>query len=895
MNFFMMEKQKTLKILNTDENNGLSTEYIKENALKYGVNSFTKEKPKSLIKRIFETLCEPMIIILLLAAIITIIVNVAHVIAGEEPDLFECIGIIVAISLAVVITVVMEGRSAKAFEAINKINDDTFVKVVRNGTISLIPQKEIVVGDIVFIETGDKLTADGRLIESASLYADESSLTGESVAVQKNENVVYENEKTPIAERENMLYSGCFITSGSGKMVITAVGDKTEFGKIAGELSSTIVSSTPLQEKIKKMGKMIAIFGGSTAAIVFFTHLVVYIINGTVDFYTISGAFINSIVLIVASVPEGLPTIVAVSLAINIIKMSKQNALVKKLIACETVGCINIICSDKTGTLTENRMTVTSVYTGGKIIDSQNLDSQKLDNKFMFTNFCINSTADVEYKDGHPKFIGNPTECALLITADKAGLEYKQQRAQAKIVHVFPFSSENKDMTTIIEENGVFTAYTKGSPEKILSNCNITAEEKSLIEKEIMNFQEKACRVIGFSHKTFDVMPELSENEIKSQMTFDGFTAITDPLRSDVLDAVEKSRSAGIGLIMMTGDNIVTATAIANELGILDENKIAVEANELEELTEQELSDKLADIRVIARSTPSIKMKVVNTLKADGNVVAVTGDGINDAPAIKNADVGIAMGITGTEVSKEASDIVLLDDSFSTIIKAVQWGRGIYENFQRFIQFQLTVNVSFVITILFSILVSVIAGLGEIETPFTALEILWINIIMDGPPALTLGLEPIRGDLMKRQPTKRNTNIISKQMFIRIAINGVFISAVFLSQRAWNFMGVPAEQSHTVLFTLFVIFQLFNAFNSRELGNTSIFKNMIQNKMMLVVFALTFLLQFVITQFGGMFFDTVPLSFEVWLKIIWVGISVIVFFEIIKLTVKIANKFTKVL
>lgn len=620
------------------------------------------------------------------------------------------------------------------------------------------------------------------------------------------------------------------------------------------------------------LGKKITLLGSAAAAIVFIIQLIIFLINGTASLDTVSEAFITSIVLIVAAVPEGLPTIVAVSLAINIIKMSKQNALVKKMIVCETVGCINVICSDKTGTLTENKMTVTDIYSNNRL-----LKPCELRNNHLLKNFCINSTADIHLEGQQVKFIGNPTECALLSAVHQAGEDYSVLRENEEILYVYPFSSELKYMTTVVNKAEGIEVFAKGSPEKIMDMCDITAEEQQKAIQQITKFQEKARRVIGFAHKTMTSVSDYETDRpiLERGMTFDGFVAITDPIRSDVYEAVKRCANAGIELKMLTGDNIVTATAIEQELGILDKNHIAVEANEIEQLSEKDFLEKIKTIRVIARSTPVVKMRVVNALKSLGNVVAVTGDGINDAPALKNADVGIAMGITGTEVSKEASDIVLLDDSFSTIVKAVQWGRGIYENFQRFIQFQLTVNLSSVIVVLASILAGFTA-------PFSALELLWINIIMDGPPALTLGLEPIRGDLMEQKPTPRNASIVSKPMLSHIIINGVYISIIFMLQHWGNFLGGTEEEMPTILFTLFVVFQLFNALNSRELTNVSIFKNMGNNHLMLTVFAGTFALQVIITQFGGMFFGTVPLSFLMWLKIIVVGFTVVVLSEIIK-------------
>lgn len=879
MKAFMKEKDLVIKELKSDEKEGLTPEGVRISREKFGVNELPKKEQESVLRRIINSAKEPMIIMLIVAGLIALGVNVSRGLTGGEADYLECFGIFMAISLSVIITVIMEGKSAKAFEALSKINNDTLVKVIRNDEVLLIPQVEIVVGDIVVIETGDKLPADGRLISSTSLMVDESALTGESMPVKKNAEIVLDKEKTPVADRINMLYSGGFVTGGSGKMIVTGVGENTEFGKIATELSISEKSTTPLQEKLANLGKFITILGTLAALIVFIVQVIIFIINGTASFETISEAFITSIVLIVAAVPEGLPTIVAVSLSINIIKMSKQNALVKKMIACETIGCINVICSDKTGTLTENKMTVKEIYINGGIFKPNEINSSNVIN-----NFALNSNADLNFDDNESKFIGNPTECALLVALKKSNIDYQKVREESDILHVFPFSSDTKNMTTIVNDENLL-AYTKGSPEKIISLCNIDNNELKNIEEKIAKYQEKAYRVIAFAHKALDINCDFEEKReiIENNMIFDGFVAISDPLREDVYESINKCRNAGIDTKILTGDNIITATAIANELELLDENHIAVEAKDLEDLDDKELAKIIPKIRVIARSTPSIKMRVVKILKSLGDVVAVTGDGINDAPAIKNADVGIAMGISGTEVSKEASDIVLLNDSFSTIVKAVQWGRGIYQNFQRFIQFQLTVNLSSVIVVLFSIL----AGF---KSPFTALQLLWINIIMDGPPALTLGLEPIRDDLMNREPTKREANIVTKDMLRRIVINGVYISIIFLGQNIFNFMGASEAEASTVLFTLFVVFQLFNAFNSRELTSTSIFKNLGNNKLMLGVFSLTFCLQLIITQFGGALFNTVALPLVMWIKIVAVASSIILVSEIIKLIIRKTSK-----
>jgi Ca2+-transporting ATPase len=478
----------------------------------------------------------------------------------------------------------------------------------------------------------------------------------------------------------------------------------------------------------------------------------------------------------------------------------------------------------------------------------------KIDCYAVIKNICVNSTADIV--DG--KRIGNPTECALL----EAVGDYTSVRKSADIVSVTPFTSEAKMMSTTVRAGADKITFVKGSPERIMELCGDYSAES-----EILEYQQKACRIIAFG-----------DSVNGGGFVFRGFAAITDPLRADVFEAVDNCRNAGISLKILTGDNIVTAKAIGEELGLLDNNALAVEARELEDLSDEALSGMLPRIRIIARSTPTIKMRIVKLLKELGHVVAVTGDGINDAPAIKNADVGIAMGITGTEVSKEAADIVLLDDSFATIAKSVKWGRSIYENFRRFIVFQLTVNLSTVIVVLASILF----GFGA---PFTALQLLWINIIMDGPPAIALGLEPVpkTGDLMKRRPTKRSAPIVSGGMLCRIIVISVFVVAVFMSQRLLNPLGASSGQESTVLFALFSTFKLFNALNSRELGRTSIFRNFFANRLVLYSVGIAFAAQIAIVQYGGAFFRTVPLSLEMWVRIIAVAASVVLVSELLRL------------
>lgn len=880
MNVFQESIDNLLARFGTDKIHGLTDQRVISNRDTYGKNILSREKPPSFFRRVLAASNEPMILMLFGASIITLLVNVIRSYTGSDANLWECVGIFAAIILSVLITVIMEGKSAKAFAMLSVINADTTVKVLRAGDIITLKQKDIVVGDIVLTATGDKIAADGRLMQSSELTTDESALTGESMPVHKDATCTITDAETALAERNNMLYAGTYIISGYGKMLVTAVGDKTELGDIAKELSTADHSSTPLQEKLARLGSTITVLGIIAATIVFIAELISFALDGSLTLENVLEAFITSIVLIVAAVPEGLPTIVAVLLSINIIKLSRQNALVKKMIASETIGCINILCSDKTGTLTENKMSVAAFFD-----DSWHDDTQQLLSPWLVHNICLNTTTDISAEG---KFIGNPTECAMLnfyehsAARKNSGKTYKDERAEHDIVNAFPFSSDLKHMTTISKVDGKLISYVKGSPECVLAMCTLESDFENIIQNDIAKAQERAMRVIAFAHKELTEMlnyaNDFNHAAMEQNMVFDGFVAISDPLRADVKEAVQTCSKAGIDLKILTGDNILTAQAIADKLSLLNGDHIAVEAKTIGKMNDKELIIMLPRINVIARSTPSIKMRIVKLLKAQGNVVAVTGDGVNDAPALKNADVGIAMGISGTDVAKQASDIILLDDSFSTIVKAVAWGRGIYENFKRFIQFQLTVNVSSVI----AVFVSILLGL---KAPFTALQLLWINIIMDGPPALTLGLEPIYKDLMARRPVRRNDNILSKIMLCKICATAVYIAVIFLCQYKFNFLQAADNEMPTVLFTLFTLFQLFNAFNCRELHTDSIFKHLFKNKIMLLVISITFVLQIFIIQFAGAFFDTVPLGLAMWLKLFGLSFTIIIVAELSKLIV----------
>ena len=879
--FYMMDASSVSKKVNSNLEIGLTDEMVELNKEKYGSNNLTVAKGKSFLEKVLEALCEPMTIILIVAALITIGINLYRLFTGAETDFVECTGILVAIFLSAAITIVMEGHSEKAFQALQKIQNNIAVKVRRNGIAKIVSQSDLVVGDIVTLETGDKIPADCYIISANQLTSDEASLTGESLPIHKIGNVILDNEDTPLAERVNMLYAGCYITTGSCEAIVVAVGDHTELGKIAHELKHSGKQTTPLQEKLDKLGQHISIFAIGAAILIFIAQIIQKF-YGVGDSESIGEIFITSIALIVAAVPEGLSTIVAISLALNVIKMAKENALVKKMVACETIGAVNIICSDKTGTLTQNKMKVMGYYDD----KGWHQEMEEDISHYLTTNICVNSSADIDIDGDDVKFLGNPTESAMLAfyqcscpirTSKKS---YKDKKKEVEYIKVFPFSSEEKHMTTVVRNDKETVAYVKGSPEKIISMCKLDNDDKYNIELEIFKSQEKAMRVIGFAHKILkgdieDLEKPENHAKMESDMVFDGFVIIYDPLRPEVLDAVRNCRMAGINLKILTGDHVVTARAIANELNILTSESLVLTAKEIEEMDDEKLASCIDNIVVIARSTPTTKLRVVKMLRERGNTIAVTGDGVNDAPAIKNADVGIAMGIAGTEVSREAADIVLLDDSFATIAKAIKWGRNIYQNFQRFITFQLTVNVSAVLIVFVSVLLGYPA-------PFTALQLLWINIIMDGPPALTLGLEPVRNNLMQQKPINRKVSIITKSLWLKISSMGVLISLMLFSQMIFNVLGGAPEQQKTILFNLFVIMQLLNAFNCREIDNQSIFKNLLLNKSMIIVFAITLAVQLIVSQFFGIIFRTVPLSLIMWLKIFAYAFLVIIISEVAK-------------
>ena len=913
--YYNRELSTILKEHNVQENQGLSTKEAKQRLSLYGFNLFTKVKEKSLLQEIKETLTEQLMIILMIAAGISVLIKEYH----------DAIGICFAVLLSTTIGILTESRSKKAAEALNRMTEDIQVKVLRDGEKILLPKSEIVPGDIVFLEAGDQVPADGRLISCLDLKVREDMLTGESddvkkqLGIVKEEVVVFEGKKVlqdPIpAKQFNMLFGGTLIASGQAKMIVTTTGDHTEMGYIAQALGET-EEVTPLELKMDQLAQTISKVSTAVAGMLFVymlmqiikechlildfssTHAFLTSLGPLVGaFPSIKTAFVVCVALIVAAVPEGLPTMINITLAITMKQMAKINVLVRKKEACETIGSVSVICSDKTGTLTQNKMKVQKAYLEGHYIREKELGEYE----HFVRNCMLNSTADLERHKDEMKYIGSATECALLLLCQS--FDYRHLRSQAEVIKQVPFSSQNKYMLTIVKEDTGHYIYSKGAPEIILKQCTyekidgkivkITPNRLTTLLSEISSLQSQSMRVLAFAYKSTSPNLVMGQKEQWAEdLIFQGFVGICDPLREGVKESIEIAAQAGIETKMLTGDNLQTAVAIGKEIGLVGHGKRAVEASYIDTLSDKELEREIAQIAIVARSKPDTKMRIVSALQKNGEVVAVTGDGINDAPALNKADVGIAMGIAGTEVSKNAADIILTDDSFSTIVEAIKWGRGIYNNFQRFIQFQLTVNI-------IAFLIAIISQVMGYDMPFTTIHLLWINIIMDGPPALALGLEPIRSTVMKRMPIKREAPIINRYMVRTILMNSTFITLLLFVQIKWNFLGAGmkeighASEVQTVLFSMFAFSVLFNALNCREFGTGSIFPNLFKNKLALEIIGLTAVLQIAMIQYAGGFFNAMPLSLEMWIKIIACGASVVMINEVVKELMRLLKRSAK--
>ncbi len=849
--------------------NGLTSTQVAENRAKFGSNDLTPPSRESWVKLLLGKFNDPIIKLLLFATVLSMITGYFH------GSMVESLGIILAVFLATFLSFINEYKAGKEFDILNKVNDTVPVKVYRDGTVCEVPKNEIVVGDIVVLAQGDEIPADGKLLESMDLAVNESSLNGESKDSIKTHVPV---KSFNGAYSPNFVYRGTTVSEGDGVFEVTNVGDNTEIGKTARQASEITGSETPLNKQLNALSSVIGKVGFGVAALTFIALVVRDAAIGVLTFEAtlenlelLLSFFMIAVTLIVVAVPEGLAMSVTLSLAYSMRKMTAENSLVRKMHACETMGAATVICTDKTGTLTQNKMEVQ--YFSG-ILDA-----------LFATQVAGNSTAFLEEAQGKVSAIGNPTEGALLAFLSKNGYDYREYRTRSVIVQRLLFNTQRKFMATLCEcrhlenSSNKYHLFIKGAPEIIFAKCakgNVTEGAE-----QVKKYQAKGMRALGFAYAMIDTSESKKDiEEIISTAEFEycGFVAIADPIRDDVPQAMNECINAGIKVKIVTGDTSLTAIEIARQAGLwkeydTDENFIT--GSDFEALDEEAAKAAAMRIKVMSRARPSDKMRLVRLLQESGEVVAVTGDGTNDAPALNYADVGLAMG-SGTAVAKEASDIILLDDSFASVVNAVQWGRSIYLNIQKFIQFQLTINVV-------ALLTALIGPFIGIEFPLTVTQMLWVNLIMDTFAALALATEPSYKDVMKKRPRSVKSFIVSRNMLFNIVDQGIFFLVVLLCLLfKFKADGEISVYELSMFFTIFVMLQFWNMFNARTLGgNNSAFYKLGENRSFIFIAIVIFVLQIVIIEFGGAFFRTSPLELTDWVKIVastslvlWVGEAV---------------------
>ena len=837
---------------------GLTDEQVKQSREQHGRNVLTPPHRTSLWKLYLDKYRDPIIQILLVAAFVSLIL------AFIEQNFMETIGIFVAVFLATTVGFYFERDAAKKFNVLTALREEQPVKVRRKGKVMQIPRHDIVVGDVVLIEVGDEVPADGELLTCTDLQINESTLTGEPITEKNLEG------GGDGAYPRNVVLRSTMVMNGRGEFVVTAVGDATEIGKVAQKSTEQTSVKTPLYVQLDKLASMISKVGSVVSVAAFVIFLVHDILTNPVwggkDYFYMAeivlGYFMMAVTLIVMAVPEGLPMAVTLSLALNMRRMLKSNNLVRKLHACETMGAVTVICTDKTGTLTQNQMQVDELL-------------QKDDNvQLLDVAIALNSTAELD----EDKAIGNPTESALLLWLKSQGKDYKEIRQQAKVLKQQPFSTEKKYMATIAEVSDKKYLLVKGAPEIVLSLCQMEERERNQALRELDEWQHKAMRTLAFAFKEIDADLNISQLLSDKNFTLQALVAITDPIRKDVPAAVKECRRAGIEVKVVTGDTAATALEIGKQIGVFEDEAENIGADgdmtsldqqmitgeQWEALSDEEAYERAKDIRVMSRARPTDKQRLVAMLQKRGDVVAVTGDGTNDAPALHYAHVGLSLG-SGTSVAKEASDMTLLDDSFKSIANAVMWGRSLYRNLQRFLFFQLVVNVVALLLVLGG---SVIGT----EMPLTVTQILWVNLIMDTFAALALASLPPSHEVMQDKPRKGSDFIITKSMAWGILFCGVVFFAVMFALLVYcERRGEGGVDVHelTIFFTIFVMIQFWNLFNAKALGsNRTAFRHFLKDKGMILVLGLILIGQWIIVTFGGEMFRTVPLSATEWLAII---------------------------
>ncbi len=866
-----MKKLKDLeKQFNSNFDGGLTDEQIIKNRELYGKNELTEKKKQSLLVKFLLQFKDALIIILLIAGIISIVIDPA--------EWVESVIIFIVVILNAILGVFQENKAEKSLEALKNMSSPT-AKVFRNNSLITIASSEIVVGDIIVIEAGDSISADATIIECSNLKVEEAALTGESLAVEKESMEEYDDTQA-IGDRHNCLFSSTFVTNGKAKAIVTSVGMNTEIGKIADMLNSSEDTSTPLQHKLSQVGKMIGILAMAICVVVFIFEIIAAIKNGGTFADEWLSCFKTAIALAVAAIPEGLATVVTIVLSIGVSKMSKQNAIVKKLPAVETLGSCNVVCSDKTGTLTQNKMTVVKIFHD----TIKNVSEIKDEDKQLVKYFSICCDASINNVNGKIQRIGDPTELALL----DLNLVYGEDIKNISRVMDLPFDSDRKLMTTVIKDGDKYIAITKGAFDRISS---LAINKETVAKADIANqeMSEQALRVLALGAKEFFNLP--NAEELEKDMTFIGLVGMIDPARIEVKDAIKIAKKAGIKTIMITGDYIVTAKAIAKELGILNEGDLAITSNELSKMSDDELFANIDKYTVYARVAPSDKVRIVEAWQKKNAIVAMTGDGVNDAPALKRADIGCAMGITGTDVSKQAADLILTDDNFSTIISAVKEGRGIYNNIKKCVKYLLSSNIGEVFTIFIASLIAVFSN-ANIGIPLLPIHLLWINLITDSLPAFGIGMEEVEDDVMYEKPRLKNESFFADKLGLKIFIEGLIIGSVTLASfLIGEFAFDDSSIGQTMAFFTLSSTQLFHAYNVKS--HYSIFnKKNYQNKFLNFAFLLGFILQFMVIYIPGVntIFKFTGLSIYQLLISLGLSLIIVVVMEIVKLKNRLSHK-----
>ena len=828
MKEYLSSADEVLSELSSNEESGLSSAEASSRLSQYGRNELDKEEKTPLWKRFFEQMADPMVIMLIVAAVISAVTGMVQ----GEPEWADVIIIMVVVIINSVLGVVQEAKSEQALEALQEMSAAQS-KVVRDGKLIHLPSADLVPGDIVLLEAGDSVPADCRVLESASMKIEEAALTGESVPVEKHVEAISlaaDADDVPLGDRKNMCYMGSTVVYGRGRAVVAATGMKTEMGKIADALTTAKKELTPLQIKLAQLSKILTIMVIVICVVIFAVDFIRHGGEMTANPSLILDTFMVAVSLAVAAIPEGLVAVVTIVLSMGVTKMSKRQAIIRKLTAVETLGCTQIICSDKTGTLTQNKMTVVRHELAAP------------EEKFL-AGMALCSDAKWDAEKGEA--VGEPTECALVNDAAKAGMTgldvEHPRRGEA------PFDSGRKMMSVVVEEaDGTFEQYTKGAPDVVIDLCTkiydgekvvaLTAERKAELLAANKAMADDALRVLALASRTYDAVPDdCSPEALEHDLVFCGLSGMIDPVRPEVTQAIVEAKEAGIRPVMITGDHIDTAVAIAKELGIVSDASQAITGAQLDKISDEEFYNKVTEISVYARVQPEHKARIVDAWKKRGNIVAMTGDGVNDAPSIKRADIGVGMGITGTDVTKNVADMVLADDNFATIINAVEEGRRIYDNIRKVIQFLLSANIAEVL----SVFVATMVGF----TIFQPVQLLWINLITDCFPALALGMEEAEGDVMKRKPRKASDGVFAGGMGVDIVFQGIVITALVLASFFAGMYfhnngvidismlldGIPDEEGVTMAFITLSMVEIFHSFNMRS-RRASLFSLKKQNK-----------------------------------------------------------------